>query len=99
MVNVLELNCPSSEMMELKSVFDSLGSACCSIALPAADFCSGGAWAILVCLKFSFGLQLFFNEARPACILCFAIAENVFYQFPGSISKKNYNKELPIYKQ
>jgi hypothetical protein len=77
-----------SQMMELKSVFDSLGSACCSIALPAADFCSGGAWAILVCLKFSFGLQLFFNEARPACILCFAIAENVFYQLPGSISKK-----------
>jgi hypothetical protein len=56
----------------------------------AADFCSGGTWAIRVRLKFSFGLQLLFNEARPACILCFAIAENVFYQFPGSISKKNY---------
>jgi hypothetical protein len=41
-------------------------------------------------LKFSFDLQLFFNEARPACILCFVIAENVFYQFPGSISKKNF---------
>jgi hypothetical protein len=35
------------------------------MALPPADFCLGGAWAIRVRLKFSFVLQLLFNEARP----------------------------------